>query len=245
MIAPYASLASLYDTLLGDRFFPQLRRTFEWLVRRYNIRFVAAADVACGTGTFVRYLRDGGVPIVYGVDRSPNMLCVAIRKNRGNGAAFLLQDFAALQLPQPVDLITCNFDSLNYLKTPDALRRALRRFYVNLKPGGHLIFDVITRPSTRQRSTPRLERVEGPGFTFVRCTSWNSPQGLQVSQISVSRHGHTHREVHTQRPYSIAAMIALLNQARFALLGAHDFYACAPATSLSARVVYVARKPFR
>jgi len=43
-----------------------------------------AADVACGTGTFVRYLCECGVPVVCGVDRSPETLEVAIRKNLGN-----------------------------------------------------------------------------------------------------------------------------------------------------------------
>jgi ubiquinone/menaquinone biosynthesis C-methylase UbiE len=112
-VTPYATLAPLYDALLSDRFFPQLRTTFEWLVRRHGIRFASATDVACGTGTFVHYLREHDVPVVYGVDRSSEMLRVAIQKNLGNGARFLLQDFATLQLPQPVDLITCHFDSLN------------------------------------------------------------------------------------------------------------------------------------
>src|SRR5687768_3648000 len=88
----YATLAPLYDALFGDHFFSQLRWIFEWLVRRYRIRFVSAADVACGTGTFVRYLRERGAPVAYGVDRSPEMLRVAITENQGNGARFLLQD---------------------------------------------------------------------------------------------------------------------------------------------------------
>ena len=114
---PYNALARTYDALLGTRFFLQLRRTFEQLVRRYGIRFASVADVPCRSGTFVRYLRQSGVPTVYGVDRSPAMLCLAMTRNLGNGARFLHQDFARLQLPQPVELITCNFDSLNYLLT--------------------------------------------------------------------------------------------------------------------------------
>src|SRR6266545_3192894 len=108
--APYATLAPLYDALIGARFFPQLRGAFERLVRRYGVRGDSAADIACGTGAFVRYLCRRGVPLVYGVDRSPEMLRIAIVRNQSNSARFLLQDFAALRLPRPVDLITCNFD---------------------------------------------------------------------------------------------------------------------------------------
>ncbi len=55
-----------------------------------------------------------------------NMLALAIAKNRDNQARFFCQDLKNLRLPEPVDLITCNFDSLNYLLTTDDLLRALR-----------------------------------------------------------------------------------------------------------------------
>src|SRR6266542_604633 len=92
-VTPYATLAPLYNALLGDRLISELKQVFEWLARRYGICFASAADVACGTGTFVRYLRECAVPVVYGVDRSPEMLRVAIQKNLGNGTRFLCQDF--------------------------------------------------------------------------------------------------------------------------------------------------------
>src|SRR2546430_13212787 len=87
-VAPYATFAPLYDALLGDAMFPLVRRNFEWLVGRYGMHFHSATDVACGTGTFVRYLRQWGVP-VFGVDRAMAMLRIAVQKNRGNGVKFL------------------------------------------------------------------------------------------------------------------------------------------------------------
>src|SRR5215475_4160791 len=95
MTFPYRSFALLYDTLLGNAMFPLVRRNFEWVVQRYGIRFRSIADVACGTGTFVRYLCQWGVPVV-GVDRSTSMLRIAIQKNRENGAKFLQQDLRQL-----------------------------------------------------------------------------------------------------------------------------------------------------
>jgi ubiquinone/menaquinone biosynthesis C-methylase UbiE len=79
---PYSAVAPYYDALVGDHFLGQLRCVFEQLVSRYRVRFASAADVACGTGTFVSYMRACGVPIVYGVDRSPEMLRLAVCKNR-------------------------------------------------------------------------------------------------------------------------------------------------------------------
>ena len=241
MVASYNALAPLYDALLGDRFFPRLRRTFEWLIRRYGIRFASVADVACGTGTFVRYLRRRGVPAVCGVDRSPDMLRVAMAKNRGTGARFLCQDFATLQLPQPVDLITCNFDSLNYLLTADGLLHALRRFHANLKPGGHAIFDMITHRSPWQGPGPHVEHVAWPGITFMRVSRRDPQRNLQTALVSISHDGRSHREVHVQRGYPIAVVAGLLTQARLPLLGAHDFHTLGSATAQTRRAVYVAR----
>jgi SAM-dependent methyltransferase len=240
-VTPYATLAPLYDALLGDRFFHQLRRTFEWLIRRYGIRFSSAADIACGSGTFVRYLRERGMQAVYGVDRSPEMLRLAIAKNRGIGARFLLQDFARLQLPQPVDLITCHFDSLNYLLTSDDLLRALKHFRANLNPDGHLIFDMITDRPPRSGPGPRVERVTSTGVSIVRVTYWDPRRGIQMAHISISRNGRLHTEIHVQRRYPVAVVAGLLAQAGFALLGAHDFQLLGPATSWTPRAVYVAQ----
>jgi SAM-dependent methyltransferase len=244
MVTPYATLAPLYDFLFGNRFFPQLRRAFEWLVRRYSIRFNSAADVGCGTGTFVRYLRKCGVPITYGVDRSPDMLRVAIRKNRGNSAQFLLQDAGRLQLPRPVDLITCNFDSLNYLLNAEELLNALHRFYANLNPGGRLIFDMITNQPPWQGPLPRVERVTGPGIVIMRFTNWNPLNGIHNAIVSILQHGRLRREAHIQRAYPIIVIMALLNQAGFALLGVHDFQTLGPANASTSRAVHVAQRPF-
>ena len=74
MRLPYSALAWIYDRLFGDPFFPLLRRNFNWLVRAHPIRTDSVADVACGTGTFVKYLCSRGIPQVIGVDRSPDML---------------------------------------------------------------------------------------------------------------------------------------------------------------------------
>jgi SAM-dependent methyltransferase len=241
-VTPYATLAPIYDALLGNRFFPQVRHTFEWLIRRYGIRFSSAADVACGTGTFVRYLRERGVQVVYGVDRSPEMLRMAIAKNRGNGARFLLQDFARLQLPQPVDLITCHFDSLNYLLTSDDLLQALSRFHSNLNPAGHLIFDMITDRPPWLGPGPRIERMTGTGVSIVRVTRRDPRRAIQTAHVSISRNGHLHRELHVQRGYPVAVVIRLLTRSRFNVLGAQDFQSLGPASPCTTRVVYVARK---
>src|SRR5262245_728760 len=112
---PYSHLARNYDDTIGLPFFCRARRIFERLISRYGITFRTAADVGCGTGLFARYLsRNWSVP-VFAVDLSAEMLRIAHRRCRGLNVCLFRQDIRFLHLPCPVDLVTCNFDTLNHL----------------------------------------------------------------------------------------------------------------------------------
>ena len=241
MSYPYTTFALLYDKLLGDRFFARARHNFERLRQRFGLHLHSAADVACGTGTFVKYLAGLGLRRVYGVDRSAEMLALAIAKNHGNNACFLLQDLKNLSLPQPVDLITCNFDSLNYLLTPGHLLHALRMFHNNLKPDGCLVFDMITLHQPWRGPGPWIEQARWNGFIFQRRMEIAPLAGLQKSLVRISRNGHTSQEIHMQRVYPIRKVVDLIKRATLLPVGVHDFYSLGPPTNTTRRVVYVAR----
>lgn len=240
--APYTGLASLYDALLGRLFFPKLRRTFTRLVRRYKIRFDSAADAACGTGSFLRFLRRRGVKRLYGADRSAAMLQVALSKSGNGGIRYFLQDFAHMQLPEPVDLLTCNFDSLNYLLTTGELLKALHRFRACLKPEGYLVFDMITLRQPWSGLRRRDEHAVVSGAQFWRSMQLDPRSGLQTSRIRIARGNRSFEETHRQRAYPVATVLNLLDRAGFKLLGASDFDSLEELGRQTRRVVYVARK---
>ena len=239
---PYEQLATFYDELLGDRFFPRLRRTFEWIERRYGLHFASAADVGCGTGTFVAYLRRRGVHPVWGVDRSPEMLAQAASKNTGNGARFLLQDMRALRLPHPVDLLTCQFDTLNYLLTTADLRVVLAAFARALKPGGHALFDVVTPRSVEPGRTPRLELARNTHWMVTRRTRYDSRRRLQVARVRIADPSETRSEMHLQRAFTVAEIVAALDGSGLRLRGMHDFSQVARPVHRAERAVFLANR---
>jgi SAM-dependent methyltransferase len=223
--------------------FPLVRRNFEWLVRRYGMHFHSAADVACGTGTFVRYLRQWGVP-VFGIDRSASMLRIALQKNREQGAQFLRQDVRHLQLPHPVDLITCHFDALNYLLSTRDLQKALGRFRANLTPGGHALFDMVTAVA-RKRGV-RVQRFDLPGVSSLWAIAWDPARQLRVVTmqncfaIGAGQY-RCEREVHAQRQYPVEGTVALLVRCGFNVRGVYDAATLAAATPRTYRAIFVAR----
>jgi SAM-dependent methyltransferase len=224
-----------------------VRRNFEWLVRRYGIRFHSAADVACGTGTFVRYLRQWGV-WVFGIDRSASMLRIATQKNRGNGAQFLRQDVRQLQLSSPVDLITCHFDALNYLLSTRALLQALCRFRANLTQGGYAIFDMVTDVSPERKLGVRVQRFDLPGVSSIWEIAWDLAHKLRVVTmqnifaLGAGKYRHE-REVHAQRQYPVDVIVELLVCCGFNVCGVYDADSLAAATPRTYRAIYVARNP--
>lgn len=236
----YEALAPLYDELLGDRFFGHLRRTFEQVERRYGLRFSSAVDVGCGTGTFVAYLRARGVYPVWGVDRSAAMLARAVAKNAGNGARFLQQDLRALHLPHAVDLLTCQFDTLNYLLEPADLHIALAAFGRTLHSGGHALFDVITPRAFDPHPTHRLEVAYGTRRTVTRRTRY-LPKGLQVANVRISGVSGDRCETHRQRAYSVAEVVEALEGSGLQLRAVHDFHRPSAPPDLAERAIFLTR----
>jgi len=207
--------------------------------RRYALQFSSAADVGCGTGTFVAYLRARGVDPVWGIDRSPGMLAQAVTKNAGNGARFLHQDLRALRLPHRVDLLTCQFDTLNYLLTPADLRIALVAFGRALQPGGHALFDVVTPRMFKSGRLHRLELAHCTRRMVTRRTKY-LPRRLQVAQVRVSGVSGESCETHLQRAYTVAAVVAALKSSGLLLRAVHDFHRPSAPAGGAKRAIFLA-----
>lgn len=241
---PYSQLALTYDAALGIPFLRATQQAFECLVRRYRIAFCSAADVGCGTGLFACYLSQcWGVP-VFGVDRSPEMLQVAMRNCPEEKICFLQQDIRCLRLPCPVDLITANFDTVNHLLSEADLRLAFQRIAENLRPGGHFLFDVITpcRPLGGHRCAVR--RLRGGGGRLEQWIRWD-PQRRALTILVVQRYSRfspTKVELHCERAYSPWQVGRSLHEAGFVIRGVHDAMTLGPTYTCPPRIIVVAQK---
>jgi|ERR687892_784015 SAM-dependent methyltransferase len=241
---PYSRLAPVYDSALGISNFMGTRAAFEALVRRYGIRFHSAADIGCGTGLFACYLRRCWHVPVFGVDRSPEMLRIAIRRSRDSNVCFLPQDIRCLHLPCQVDLITANFDTMNHLLTGLDLKLAFRRIWENLKPAGHFIFDLITpwQPLAGGRTYVRC-LCTGNGEAMQRIR-WN-PQQKTLSIVVVMSSSSCQvstLEAHRERAYSPQEVGPWLMDAGFVIRGMHDAVTLRMATGRPQRIIVIARK---
>lgn len=241
---PYSQFAPAYDQTIGWPTFLRTRRSFEMLAQLYDIQFRNAADLGCGTGLFANYLNQCWDVPVCAVDLSPEMLRVAARNCSGSEVRLLRQDIRRLQLPEPVDLATSNFDALNHLTGDDDLRVAFRRVAENLKPGGYFYFDLITPCFPLSPRMAYVRKIIARNRQVTQLIRWNPTRRILSITVAVRSIGSsgTKLEFHRERAYSFAEVGRWLMDASFIIRGVHDEATLRPASGCPTRIIVVAQK---
>lgn len=146
----YETLAGSYDSLTQDIPYEQILDYMEALLQRHGVRPETVLDLACGTGSLSVLLAKQGYRVL-AADASEDMLAMAWEKasELEQPPYFICQRMEQLRLPYGVDWVVCCLDSLNYITEPELCRKALKRIYDSLNPGGALIFDVNTPEKLR------------------------------------------------------------------------------------------------
>lgn len=146
----YHALAFSYDRLTGDVDYEATVEFYMQILQKEGLRPRTAADLACGTGSVTLLLAQKGMQTV-GVDMSEEMLTVASQKAQSltKPPLFVCQRLEKLHLPRAVDLAVCALDSLDYITDPNDCKKAIKRVYKALNPGGCFIFDVNTPEKLR------------------------------------------------------------------------------------------------
>ncbi len=244
-VPPYQGLAAHYDELFGEQSAHNRLDTFEWIVDRYGLRFGSAVDVGCGTGTFVEYLARTGVRQVWGVDRSPEMLARAVTKNSHNTAQFLLQDLRELHIPETVDLLTCQFETLNYLLTDADLAAAFAAFAAALTSGGFAVFDVAARRPSQPESDGGIELSEFADRALTIQARYDTEKSLQVAQVRMAAAADTQSETHIQRFHTIDDVTAALRGSGLEIVAVHDSADLELPAELAESVIFLVQRDGR
>ncbi|HEU5104143.1 MAG TPA: class I SAM-dependent methyltransferase, partial [Roseiflexaceae bacterium] len=164
----YEAYAPIYDAIgQGQLSARMARSTLGWLSDQ-GARPARVLDLACGTGEAAQVFARAGCDVA-GVDRSYAMLEIARGKARdaGHGIEFVQSDIRDLLTkdarpttkddrlhtdirssfairPSSIDLVTCYYDSLNYMLDDGDLDRVFAGAAGLLRPGGYMVFDLNT-----------------------------------------------------------------------------------------------------
>jgi len=245
-MAQYEKLADIYDYLVAGVDYDDWLDYIEKILDRYRCRFRTIVDLACGTGnTTLPFARRGYK--VTGVDIAPAMLGLARQKagREGLQVDFLEQDMREMQLPEPVDLMTCYHDGLNYIVSPADLKLVLANAHRYLKADGLFIFDlvVVNKLSEAGGDTTFFDDAD---LSLIWDTSYDQEQDIwEITLTGFVRKGELYEkftEVHREKHYAREEIEPLLRETGFTLLDVFHSFTLEPPHPGTRRVFYVARK---
>jgi SAM-dependent methyltransferase len=269
-MAIYHQYAPFYDGSGQIRFAALMGQYLREVLIRHPVAGRRALDLACGTGTLALILADDGWEMV-GLDRSLSMLVIA--RDRAEGFApgqiqFIegdMRDLPTTDARQPTtddepggrwsvvggqwsfDLVTCTYDSLNYLLTEEELARCFAGAAHALRPGGLFFADMNTHHFL-EHDWPAVDVLERPGFIQVAQSHFEAANACSTMVLTGlagddARGYQRFDETHIERAYPPEVIAALLARAGLGIEAAYDCFTFQPMYDLSQRIAWVARKP--
>lgn len=243
----YERYAQIYDSHqigFSLRIIPYL----DQVLTRHQVEVDSALDLACGTGTVARSFAARGWE-TYGIDLSPAMLAEARRKAEAAGAmvAFSQQDMRSFILPHPVSLVTCFYDSLNYLLSVDDLRQTFGRVANALRLGGFFLFDMNTPWFLEHGWDHNTFYLDCEPASVVMQSEYDPQSGqAAVAIIAFVKRGELYEkfvERHTEQGYSMEQIREVAEAGGLQIVASYDCFTFDPATPQSRRIFWVTRKP--
>lgn len=149
-------------------------------VRAHNPGARSLLDVACGTGSHLKYFAKA-FSHVEGLDLSADMLGIA--RSNLPGVPLHQGDMREFRLDREFDVITCLFSSISYLTTAGELKQALRGFAGHVPMGGVIALEPWWFPETFTPGHVGGDVVTVPGRKIARMS--HSSLAGRASRVEV------------------------------------------------------------
>ncbi len=245
---PYGRFAAAYAA--------GAERTFSQTMARFALEQVepgqlpcrSVLDVACGIGAACEYFAASGLQAT-GADVSRDMLerARAAAAAKGLTVSYVEQDMRHLAVPERVDLVTCMYDSLNFMTTPADLRSAFESARNTLRRRGRYVFDLYTITGLAQvwGSLDEIHTVHPEHFVASR-TAWDPTTSMNTKTLwgfdRVDSGWQHWEEQHTMRAYRLDEVAGLLRSVGFEISAIHGWTGTSPTrvTAETPRIVVVA-----
>lgn len=248
---PYERYAPLYDQSGQMRFAVLVHLYLRDLLRQHPVSGRRALDLACGTGTLALLLAADGWEVT-GLDRSAAMLAQAAGRAAGadEHARFVhgdMRDLEGLVPATAFDLVTCTYDSLNYMPTEADLAACFHAVAGVLAPGGLYVADMNTRHFL-EHDWGECVIQEHDGYVQIERSHFDgaSERNVMVLTGFVGDDDQGYErfdELHVERAYPPETVTALMERAGLRVEALYDSFTLQPPGPETQRIFWVARKP--
>lgn len=245
----YDHYAQVYDDSGQIAFSLKMIPYLGELLQRHPVPTHSMLDLACGTGTVaLSYAQQGWE--VYAVDASAGMLKQARRKAETSDLTltFSQQDMRQFVLPHPVALVTCLYDSLNYMLTLLDLKQVFARVSQALLPGGLFLGDMNTQVTLEEVWGNNTFFVDREGMSLILRSGYEADTGLSTVHIVGFVEGpdglySRFDEYHTEISYEAGQVRAALESAGLPVEAYYECFLFSAPSPRSRRIMWAARKP--
>ena len=240
-VEAYSRLAAVYDEVVVDPCHGRCASFLDDLWRTDRDGVHSVLDLCCGTGLLAGELLARGYRVV-GVDASAAMLAVA-RERLGPDVVLSRMTLPDLAVDGRFDAVVCTLDGFNYL-APEELRLTLVAVADHLRPGGWLVFDLLTdammgftiaNPTVAGRSA-------GNDFVINSVVDSGTRTCDTTIELTRPRDGDPFSEQHRQYFHADADVRSYLRDAGFAVIAVEDEYTHEPADASTLHATWSARR---
>jgi len=244
----YRFFAEVYDVVMRNVDYPTWAEYVINCCERFDLPTRPLLNLAAGTASLELELWKRGVRDILATDASPDMLRVGKEKCRKAGAAihFRYSRMEKLDLPERFGLVTCLYDSVNYLHSKEDLRKTLEGVHHHLRPGGGFIFDIATEYNIIRNFADYTFAETFDEFSYIWENSYNIGTKTILSKVTmfILEDGmyRKHVEDHVQKMFSRKEVRKVVEDAGLELIGMFDGYTFDPPGPKTDRIHFVTRR---
>ncbi len=216
-IQPYSEIAVVYDYLLRHVDYQAWYRYIKDILERYVENPRVLVELGCGTGRFgAKFSRDGF--LIYGIDRSLNMLRVA--KTRAyNNFRLICADITDFCLAEKADFIFSVHDTMNYITESDRLKRVLQCTSNIMNKDSIFMFDITTEYNIYTNFQGKKSEYAVRDMLVHWDNTYDSEDRIITSVLTLQRNdGTVSVEEHRQRIYTVEEISDLLDEEGFRII---------------------------
>jgi len=247
-VRTFTDISSYYDLLMQEVDYQEWTDYIIYLVQRAGIsKDSNLLDLACGTGTSALLFAKAGYK-VSGMDLSQGMLDAARAKARKSEfkIKFYPGDIRNFPTKEKYSIITCLFDSMNYLLKEEDFLSACRCAQGSLSGQGVFIFDVNTIFALTKYWDQRLEVKEAEGLVSIWRNSYdfvNHYANLSLTLFIPRGKGYVRiDEFHQEKAFPLEVVEAMLKKAGFGKIEIFKHLTLDPSQPHTIRATIIAYK---
>lgn len=234
-VDPFSDIARYYDAIMEHVNYERWGMTCRNLGALLETPFIHV-DAGCGTGVLIRRLRKDGWHSM-GFDLSFAMLQTG--KQTWPGLPLAVGDLCAPPFYGSVGLVTCLFDSINFLLDEAAVRTCIQCFADMLDEHGIVYFDIVTERMVTEHFENQTWVEDSGGFTTTWSNTYDHRNAIADTELRIN---HGVPSLIRERIFPTALFEDAVAEAGLHMLGVFNGNDWRAPTRRSTRIDFIAAK---